>query len=259
MARLNPPIPSFAGQRIWIAGASTGIGEALAKRLLAAGARVAVSARSADRLRETFAASGDKVLCLPADVTDPASLQQAADAILAQWGGMDLVIAMAGTYSQMRADSFDLDAARRVVEVNLNGVFHLYGAVHRQLLRQGAGGFAIVASVAGYGGLPNSMAYGATKAACINLAQSMWMDLRGHGIAVTVINPGFVRTPLVAANRFPMPFIIEPDEAAERIMQGLARGDFEIHFPRAFSFLLKLINLLPHGLYLRLVKKGTGM
>ena len=259
MARLNPPIPSFAGQRIWIAGASTGIGEALARRLLAAGARVAVSARSADRLREAYAAYGEQVLCLPADVTDAAALQQAANAVVAQWGGMDLVIAMAGTYSQMRADSFDPEAARRVVEVNLNGVLNLYGAVHRQLLRQGAGGFAIVASVAGYGGLPNSMAYGATKAACINLAQSMWMDLRGHGIAVTVINPGFVRTPLVAENRFPMPFIIEPEEAAAKIMQGLARGDFEIHFPRAFSWLLKLINLLPHGLYLRLVKKGTRM
>jgi short-subunit dehydrogenase len=241
----NPPIPSFAGLRIWIAGAS-----------IAAGARVAVSARSADILQREF---GESARVLPCDVTDATGLQAAADTLINEWGGIDLVIAMAGTYSTMRADTLDLDAAKRIVEVNLNGVFNLFAAVGPQLLKQGRGGFAIVASVAGYGGLPNSMAYSATKAACINLAQSMWMDLRNRGVAVTIINPGFVRTPLTATNPFPMPFLIDADEAAREILKGLARGEFEIHFPKAFSRMLKLLNLLPHGLYLRLVKKGTRM
>ena len=252
----NPPIASFAGQRIWIAGASTGIGAATAKAFIAAGARVSVSARTADTLEREF---GDDARVLPCDVTDALALQAAADTLIAEWGGIDLVIAMAGTYSTMRADTLDLAAAKRIVEVNLNGVFNLFAAVRTQLLAQRSGGFAIVASVAGYGGLPNSIAYSATKAACINLAQSMWMDLRAHGIAVTVINPGFVRTPLTATNPFPMPFLIDADEAAREILKGLARGEFEIHFPKAFSRLLKLLNLLPHGLYLRLVKKGTRM
>jgi len=252
----NPPIASFAGQRIWIAGASTGIGAATAKQFIAAGARVAVSARTADTLQREF---GDSARVLPCDVTDAAGLQASADTLITEWGGIDLVIAMAGTYSTMRADTLDLDAAKRIVEVNLNGVFNLFAAVRPQLLKQGSGGFAIVSSVAGYGGLPNSMAYSATKAACINLAQSMWMDLRNRGVAVTVINPGFVRTPLTATNPFPMPFLIDADEAARQILKGLARGEFEIHFPKAFSRLLKLLNLLPHGLYLRLVKKGTRM
>jgi len=252
----NPPIPSFAGLRVWIAGASTGIGEALAKRLIAAGARVAVSARSADRLQQAF---GGSATVLPCDVTDAAALQVAAATLLEQWDGIDLAIAMAGAYSPMRADRFDLAESRRIVDVNLMGVLNLFAAVQPQLLKQRSGGFAIVASVAGYGGLPNSMAYGATKAAGINLAQSMWMDLRSQGIAVTLINPGFVRTPLTANNPFPMPFLIDAGEAAGEIMRGLARGAFEIHFPKRFSRLLKLLNLLPHGLYLRLVKQGTRM
>lgn len=251
---LNPPFTSFAGRRVWIAGASTGIGKALALALVERGARVAVSARSAAGLEQAFS---DRALLLPCDVTDAAAVQRVADSLKSQWGGLDLVVAMAGTYAQMRAGEFNLDEARRIVEVNLDGVLNLFAAVRPHLMDQRSGHFAIVASVAGYGGLPNSMAYGASKAACINLAQSMWMDLRDHGIGVTVINPGFVRTPLVAANRFPMPFIIEPPEAAEAILAGLARGDFEIHFPRVFTRLLKLLNLLPHRLYLPLVKRLT--
>lgn len=258
MFAANPPLRQLAGLRVWIAGASTGIGAALARRLLEAGAQVAVSARSGERLRAAYADFNERVLVLPADVTDAEALHTAARSIEARWGGIDLVVAMAGAYAPMRADAFNLAAARQIVDVNLQGVFNLFDAVQPGLLARGNGHFCIVASVAGYGGLPNSLAYGATKAACINLAQSLWLDLRGCGIAVSVVNPGFVRTPLVAANRFPMPFIITAEEAAERILQGLARGAFEIHFPRAFSWLLKILNALPHGLYLRLVKKATG-
>jgi NAD(P)-dependent dehydrogenase (short-subunit alcohol dehydrogenase family) len=253
---LNPPIASYAGLRIWLVGASTGIGAALAERLIGAGARVAVSARSADKLEAAFAG---RATLLPLDMTDPAALQAAADRLAAEWGGYDLVLAIAGTYAPMRADRYDAAGALETMALNLGGVFKLWGAVQRPFLAQGRGGFGIVSSVAGYGGLPNSMAYGATKAACNNLAQSMYLDLHRHGLAVYLVTPGFVATPLTANNPFPMPFLISAEEAAREITEGMARGDFEIHFPRRFSRLLKFMNLLPHRLYFWLVRKGTGL
>ena len=126
-------------------------------------------------------------------------------------------------------------------------------------MQQGAGGFGIVASVAGYGGLPNSLAYGASKAACINLAQGLYLDLHRRGVAVYLVSPGFVATPLTADNDFKMPFLISAEAAAAEIVAGLARGDFEIHFPRTFSRMLKAINLLPHRLYFWCVRRFTGM
>ncbi len=251
---LNPPIVSFAGKRVWLVGASTGIGAATARLLLSKGARVAVSARTAGTLETEF---GGKALALPLDVTDADAMRAAAGRLVEAWGGFDLVLAVAGTYTPMRAADIDLAEVRRIVDVNLMGVLNLFAAVQPELARQG-GGFGIVASVAGYGGLPNSLAYGATKAACLNLAQSLYLDLADRGMAVYAITPGFVATPLTAKNSFPMPFLISAEQAAEEIVQGLARGDFEIDFPRAFSRLLKAVNLLPHRLYFWCVRRFTG-
>lgn len=252
---LNPPIASFAGKRVWLVGASSGIGAATARLLHSRGATIAVSARNADLLKAEF---GGRALVLPLDVTDAGAVQIATTKLIETWGGVDLVIALAGTYSEMRADNIDLTEVRRIVDTNLMSVFNLLAAVQPELRRQGAGGFGIVASVAGYGGLPNSLAYGASKAACLNLAQSLYLELAGQGIAVYAITPGFVSTPLTARNRFPMPFLISADEAAREIVEGLARGDFEIHFPRVFSRLLKAINLLPHRLYFECVRRFTA-
>lgn len=252
---LNPPIASFAGKRVWLVGASTGIGAATARLLLSEGATVAVSARTAGTLESEF---GGKALVLPLDVTDAGAACAAAGRLVKTWGGFDLVLAVAGAYTPMRAEDIDLAEVRRIVAVNLMGVLNLFSAVQPELARQGSGGFGIVASVAGYGGLPNSLAYGATKAACLNLAQSLYLDLAGRGIAVYAITPGFVATPLTAKNSFPMPFLISAEQAARQIVRGLARGDFEIHFPRAFSWLLKAINLLPHRLYFWCVRRFTG-
>lgn len=251
---LNPPFVSFAGKRVWLVGASTGIGAATARLLLSKGARVAVSARTAGTLETEF---GGQALVLPLDVIDAGAARAAADKLVEAWGGFDLVLAVAGTYTPMRAADIDLAEVRRIIDVNLMGVLNLFAAVRPQLMRQGAGGFGIVASVAGYGGLPNSLAYGASKAACLNLAQSLYLDLAGRGIAVYAITPGFVATPLTAKNSFPMPFLISAEQAAREIVRGLARGDFEIHFPRAFSWLLKAINLLPHRLYFWCVRRFT--
>lgn len=252
----NTPIASFEGKRVWVVGASTGIGAATANLLLARGARVAVSARTIETLELAF---DGRATVLPLDVTDATATSRATQRLCEAWGGIDLVLAVAGTYKAMRAWEFDLAEARRTVDVNLVGVLNLLAAVMPVFDRQGAGGFGIVSSVAGYGGLPNSLAYGASKAACINLAESLYFDLHARGIGVYLVSPGFVATPLTAKNEFPMPFLISAEKAAAEIVAGLERGDFEIHFPRAFSRLLKTLNLLPHRLYFWCVRRFTKL
>jgi len=254
---LNPPIRDWRGCRVWIVGGSSGIGAATAERLLAAGARVAVSARSADKLAERFACHA-ACLRLPADVLEPAALAASRDAIVARWGGLDLAIACAGTYRAMRAIAPDADAARTIWRTNFEGAFNVYLSCLPQWQAQGRGALALVSSAAGYTGLPNSLAYGASKAALVNLAESLWLDLARHGIAVSLVVPGFVDTPLTAQNRFSMPALIGADEAAAEILRGLARGAFEIHFPKRFTRSLKLLAMLPHRLRFWGIRRFTG-
>lgn len=251
---LNPRIASWTGRRVWIVGASSGIGAATAALLIGRGARVAVSARSAQALHERFAGNA---LIVPADVTDAQAMQTAAGYVASALGGIDLVLNFAGTYREMRPWDMDLAAVRGIIELNFTGAFNLLAAAQPHL--KSGGGVGLVASVAGYGGLPNSLAYGASKAALINLAQSLWLDYRSRGVAVYLVNPGFVETPLSAKNRFPMPFLIKAEAAARAIVAGLERGAFEIHFPRRFSGMLKLLNLFPYPLYFWCVRKFTGL
>ena len=253
---LNPPLRDWRGKRVWLVGAASGIGLALADALIAAGAQVAVSARREALLQQHFAG---RALILALDVTDAAATRAAAQQLQQDWQGIDVVMALAGDYLPMSVQALDLPRAQQIVAVNLQGALNLLAAVKDDLLTQGSGHFSIVASVAGYGGLPNSLAYGASKAGAINLAQSLWLELRAAGIGVSVINPGFVATPLTAGNTFPMPFLISTEQAVQQILRGLARGEFEIHFPKAFSRLLKLINLLPHRWYFAVVRRITGV
>jgi NAD(P)-dependent dehydrogenase (short-subunit alcohol dehydrogenase family) len=255
---MNPRIDSWSGKRVWMIGASTGIGAAAAAQLLRQGARVALSARNAARL-DAAAAGSSNAVALPLDVTDHASVLAARDAIDAAWGGIDLVLVVAGGYNEMRADSFDLAAANAMVDLNLRGAFNCLDAVLPVLLRQGAGGIGIVASVAGFGGLPKALVYGPTKAALINLAESLYLDLRPRGIAVYQINPGFVDTPLTAHNDFPMPAIISADEAAAAMLKGIEHGQFHVHFPRRFTNSMRLARLLPYRAYFWLIHKVTGL
>lgn len=250
---LNPSLAPWPGKRVWIVGASTGIGRAVAEALAARGAHVVVSARNEPQLR-SFAAA-DRVL--PLDATVPGALQQAADGLLAQ-GPLDLVVYCAGYYRPMRAADFELAQALQHQDVNYNGALRLLAAVLPALRRQGHGHVSLVGSVAGYRGLPLSLAYGPTKAALINLAQSLYMDLRPAGIGVSIVNPGFVETPMTAVNEFRMPALTQPRDAAEAIVRGWERGRFEIHFPQRFTLGLKLLSLLPFALYQALVRKGTA-
>ena len=256
---LNQPIRDWRGKRVWVIGASSGIGAALARALLAQYARVALSARNAPGLEQIAATPGATALVLPLDVTDAAAVAPALQRVVAAWGGLDLVVWCAGSHNPVRAWELDAEDARRLVDVNLNGVINGLPAVVDQLLRQNSGGMAIVSSVAGYGGLPTALVYGATKAALSNLAETLYLDLAPRGIAVYLINPGFVKTPLTDKNTFKMPALISADEAAREIIAGFARGSFEIHFPRRFTLWLKLLRLLPYRWYFTLVHKGTGM
>lgn len=253
---LNTPISDWQGRRVWIVGASSGIGAALAADLDARGARLALSARNAGRLRDVAEGLRD-VMVLPLDVTDAGAFTPAMMQILDAWGGLDLVILNAGTYTPLRAWDLTTDTARQTVHTNLLGVMDGVAAVVPQMLRQQGGAIAIVGSVAGYRGLPKALAYGPSKAALINFAETLYLDLAPQGVSVFIINPGFVATPLTAQNDFDMPALISAEDAARRIVRGFAGGAFEIHFPQRFTRVMKLLRWLPDRLYFSLVSRGT--
>ena len=250
---LNPPIRDWHGQRVWLVGASSGIGLALAEQLHAQGASVILSARKREAL-EAFVQSHPGSIALPLDVTDHAAVVQAAQVALAE-GPLDMVCFCAGYYQAMRATAIDLPDLLRHHNVNTVGALHVLDAVMPALLARGRGHISLISSVAGFRGLPNSLAYGPTKAALINLAETLYLDLHDHGLAVSLINPGFVDTPLTAQNDFHMPALITPEQAAQAIVQGWSNGDFEIHFPKRFTRILKLLRLLPYTLYFAAIRR----
>ncbi|MFO1206117.1 MAG: SDR family NAD(P)-dependent oxidoreductase [Burkholderiales bacterium] len=256
---LNPPIQDWRGRRVWIIGASSGIGEATARTLLERGARVALSARSQAPLQAMAAVYPEHSLVLPLDITAIEQLRAARGQIEARWQGIDLAIVAAGTHQPVRVWQLDAGRARALFEVNLMGVLAAVTEIVPVLLGQRAGGIAIVSSVAGYGGLPTSLLYGATKAALINFAETLYLDLQPKGISVYLINPGFVKTPLTDKNEFEMPALISAEEAAREIVAGLERGEFEIHFPKRFTRVLKLLQLLPYRAYFAAVRRFTGL
>jgi NAD(P)-dependent dehydrogenase (short-subunit alcohol dehydrogenase family) len=254
---LNPKLADWDGKRVWLVGASTGIGAALAAALFARGARVTVSARDAAALDRVV---GGRITgrAVAVDVTDREALAAAYRRASATWGGLDVVAYLAGTYEPQRAWELTIEDARRQVEVNLMGAYNLLTLVMPDLITQSSGAIVLVSSVAGYRGLPNSLAYGPTKAALINLAEALYLDLAPQGIGVHLVNPGFVETPLTARNPFRMPALIKPDAAAEAILAGLARGEFETHFPKRFTRALKALRHLPYRAYFAAVRMGTG-
>ena len=255
---MNKPIRDWPGQRVWVIGASSGIGAALATALLQRGALVAVSARRAEALRAVAAGHGEaRVLAF--DFNDDAAFARAADDLFKAWGGIDLVVFCAGAYAPMRAWQLDANDIDRLLAINLRAPMAAAARLIPQLLKQGSGALAFVSSVAGYRGLPKAAAYGPTKAALINFAETLYLDLAPRGLSVYLINPGFVATPMTAANDFEMPALISPQQAAEEIIAGFGRGSFEIHFPRRFTYWLKLLRLLPYSLYFALVKRFTRL
>jgi NAD(P)-dependent dehydrogenase (short-subunit alcohol dehydrogenase family) len=255
--QLNVPLRDWVGRRVWLVGASTGIGLACAQALHAAGAQVIISARKPQTVQD-WAAREDGVHWLALDVTDAQAVRGAAQSVLAD-GPLDMVIYCAGHYRAQRAAQWSLAEMLRHEQVNYTGALHVLDAVLPALIAQGQGHISLVSSVAGWRGLPNGLAYGPTKAALTHLGESLYMDLQDYGVDVSVIHPGFVATPLTAQNQFSMPALMRPEAAAAAMLRGWARGQFDIHFPKRFTGVLKLLQWLPYAVYFPLVRRMTGL
>jgi short-subunit dehydrogenase len=254
---LNPRLPAWKDARVWIIGASSGIGAAVVRALLDRGTAVVLSARNEAGLREV-AGEDAKASVEPLDFTDSAAVANAWRRIAAR-GPVDLVLIVAGTHREIRAWELTDRDARALLETNLHGPIGTVAAVVPGLLAQGRGAIGIVSSLAGYRGLPKALIYGASKAALINFTETLYLDLAPRNIGVYLINPGFVRTPLTDRNAFRMPHLVSAEEAAEAMIAGMARGDFEIAFPRAFARQLALLRHLPYRLYFAAVRRATGL
>lgn len=234
-------------QAVWITGASSGLGAALARRLARDGRSVAISARSADRLATIAeAAPGPgRLYPVPLDTQDPEAARAAVARVESELGPIAQAVLNAGTHQPVDPRALQVADFRKLAEVNLMGTVHCLAAVLPPMLVRRRGRIAIVASVAGYRGLPTAAAYGMTKAGLINMAEALRVELASSGIIVQVVNPGFVRTPLTDRNAFPMPFLMEPEDAAEAFSRGLQSDRFEIAFPRRFVWIMKLLRCLP--------------
>jgi len=241
----------------WITGASSGIGAALAAELARRGWTVAISARREKDLQKV-AAQHENIAGFVCDVTDRAAMAQTVVDIEKKHGPIALAIMNAGIYLPTALPEFDASLFDRTFDVNLTGTVNGLAPLVPLMVARGQGHISLVSSVAGYGGLVTSAAYGASKAALFNMGESMAMDLRDSGVHISMIAPGFVKTPATDVNEFAMPFIIEAEEAARRIADGLAKNKTHISFPRRFAFLLRLINLLPRGRYVKLAGRFMG-
>lgn len=239
----------------WVTGAGSGIGRGLALRLAAEGWWVAASARSRDDLEALADEAGQGIEVFPLDVTDPTAVKQTVSEIEATLGPIDLAVLNAGTYAPVFARHFDAAAFRKNVDVNLMGTVECLAAVMPLMIERAAGHLAVMASVAGFVGLPSAAAYGATKAALNTMCEALRPDLARYGVTLTVINPGFVQTPLTEKNTFPMPFLISVDEAVEHIVRGLKTSRFEIAFPWQMSLGMKTLALLPHRLLFAITRR----
>jgi len=245
---------NLQGRTIWLIGASEGIGEDLARLLANKGARLALSARNAEKLRGLADELGSQHVALPLDVCVAGEVERGWQGILQNFGTLDFVIYNAGAYKPVTAQSFDLATVETMLDINLRGALRVLSFVLPHFLARNAGRIALVGSVAGYRGLPNAIGYGLSKAALIHLAENLRIDLARTAIEVQIINPGFVATRLTAQNKFKMPHIITSLRAAHYIVRGIERDDYEIDFPRAFSWQLKLLRLLPNALYFRIMR-----
>lgn len=242
----------------WVTGASQGIGAAVALRLARDGWTVAVSARSTEKLQalsdEAEGLSGS-IAAFDLDVTDPAASEQVFSEIENQLGQVDLAILNAGTHEPINGTAFAVEPVRKLVEVNLMGTVHCLAPVIEAFVAREAGRIAVVASLAGYRGLPTSSGYGASKAGLINMCEALRPELETRNVKLFCVTPGFVKTPLTDKNPFPMPFLIDVETAAARIVKGVGGRGFEITFPRRFSYIMKFLRILPYALFFPVTRR----
>jgi short-subunit dehydrogenase len=240
----------------WIIGASEGIGESLAHEFNSKNYNIVLSARNEEKLKDVQKnLKFGKNLIEKLDVVDLGSIQKAQENILKEFEKIDLVIFCSALYQPMSVINFDLELAKKINDVNFNGFLNFLSVIIPQMQKQKAGQIAVIASVAGYIGLPNSFVYGSSKAAIINLCEGIYPELKKQNIDLSVINPGFVKTRLTDKNSFKMPFLISSKKAAEYIFEDLKKKKFEIHFPKKFTIILKILRLLPYKILFFLTGK----
>ena len=236
----------FSGKTYWLIGASEGLGRELARELCRAGARLVLSARNAERL-ESLCAELSDAQAMVLDVTDPVAVREAVSGI----GSIDGVIYNVGTYEPMRATDWDTEVALAMVDVNFIGALRVLGELVPRFMQAGHGDITLVGSLAGYRGLPASIGYGASKAALVSLAETMRHDLKGSGVVVRIVNPGFIKTRLTDKNDFKMPMLMSPKKAAKYVLKAMRSSRFRTDFPAPFSWLIRMLKFLPDILMYR--------
>jgi short-subunit dehydrogenase len=238
---------------VWITGASSGLGLEFALLLDGRVGHIAGSARSEGKLAE-IERNSNSIRAFPLDVTGEEAVRTCVASIEEKCGPIDLAVLNAGTWNIAKLAAFDPADFRTSMDVNFIGTVNCLAALLPSMLARQSGHIAIVASVAGYRGLPKAAAYGPTKAALINLAESIRLELEANGIKISLINPGFVDTPMTEGNTFPMPFLMPAPEAARRMLDGLVAGKYEILFPRRLAYGMKLLRLMPNALFFWIVR-----
>ena len=239
---------SFGGKRYWLVGASEGLGKALAKQLSDEGAHVILSSRSKDRLCEISNYLQGSSSVVDVDVADESSVRLAVQKV----GTLDGIVLLAGLYWPMRATEWQQEQVVQMADVNFTGFLRVLGMVVPEMVERDDGHIVITGSLAGFRGLSGAIGYGASKAAVMSLAESMYADLKNTGVDIQLVNPGFIRTRLTDKNNFSMPFIMEPEEAATRMLAHMRSDKFKLNFPTGFSWIFRLSQFMPDWLYYRL-------
>ncbi|NOR31177.1 MAG: SDR family NAD(P)-dependent oxidoreductase [Sulfitobacter sp.] len=239
---------SWQGKRYWLVGASAGLGAALAHKLSRAGAEVIVSARSEDKLAALVKALPGKARFEAIDVQDIDSVRTAARNV----GDVDGIVYLAGAYWPFGAKEWEPDHATTMIDVNLTGLVRVMGETVPDMVKKDAGHIVITSSLTAFRGLPRSIGYTASKAGAMSLAECMYADLRKTGVQVQVINPGFIKTQLTDKNDFKMPFLMTPEDAAQKAFDHMNSDRFKTSFPFVFSLLFRFARLLPDAIYFRL-------
>ena len=241
---------------IWITGASSGIGKALAIKFAEKGWTVAASARR-ENLLEDLNKFNPNIYSFPLDVTEIENCKLIANKIIEKFGGIDICVFGTGMHDPKSEKRFDLNKIREIMEVNYFGTMNSINSIYEYFSEKKNGQISIISSVAGYRGLPAAGAYCASKAALTSYAESLNFDMKMKNVRVSLISPGFIKTPMTDQNDFPMPMIKSPEFAANEIFKGLTeKKSFEIHFPKAFTYFLKFLQILPSSIYFKLVSKG---
>ena len=243
-------------KKIWITGASSGIGKALAEKFAAEGWKVAASARRKEILDKM--SEHENIFSYPLDVTNQDQIKNSFEKIIEDLNGLDLCVFSSGRKYPKLEQEINVEQNKFVMETNFFGVLYCIKAVENYFKNKKDGHISIVSSIAAYRGLPNSSGYGPSKAALTNLTESLYFDFKKYNVRISLVSPGFIKTPLTDKNEFPMPFIKSPEFAAEKMFNGLTKAKaFEIHFPKALTILLKILRVLPYKIYLFLIDKSV--